>query len=68
MEQDFWTRFLITSTLLVSIGFAIGAIVTPPVPMRQLPVLVMVVILAVPISYWLVYRGALSRLWNRIRT
>ncbi len=66
MDQALWTRFLITSTLLACIGFAIGATVAPPDPLGQIPVAVAVVILAVPVSYWLVYNRGFSRLRNGV--
>lgn len=66
MNRTLWTRFLITSTLLISVGFAIGATVTPPDPLSQLPVLVAVVVLAIPVSYWFVYNGGFSHLQRRI--
>ncbi len=66
MNQNLWTRFLVTSTLLICVGFAVGAIGAPPDPLAQLPVLVAVVVFAVPVSYWLVYRGGFSLMRGRI--
>lgn len=60
MVRSLWTRFLIMSASLVSIGFAIGAIVMPPDPFTQAPILLLVVLLAVTLSYWLVYKREFS--------
>jgi hypothetical protein len=66
MDQDHWTRFLVMNVLLVGVGFAVGTILLPPDPLTQLPVTIAVVILAIPISYWLVYGGGLARLRGRV--
>ncbi|WP_122088412.1 DUF7534 family protein [Halalkalicoccus subterraneus] len=66
MNQAHWTRFLVTNVVLVSIGFAIGTLLLPPDPLTQLPVTVAVVILAIPLSYWLIYADGLARLRVRV--
>lgn len=66
MDQSRWTRFLVTNVLLVSVGFAVGTMLLPPDPLTQLPVTVAVVLLAIPISYWLVYEGGLARLRGEV--
>ncbi|KYH25393.1 hypothetical protein HAPAU_20630 [Halalkalicoccus paucihalophilus] len=54
------------NVLLVGVGFSVGTMLLPPDPLTQLLVTIAVVILAIPISYWLVYGGGLARLRGRV--
>jgi membrane protein YdbS with pleckstrin-like domain len=67
MGQKSWTRFLVASVLLITIGFAISTMMLPPDPVSQLPGAVITVVLAVSISYWLVYRDRFSNLQSQIQ-
>lgn len=59
MNQSLWTRFLLVSVLLVSLGFAVGAILTPPDPFTQVLTIPVILLMMIPLSYWLVYKWGL---------
>lgn len=59
MDQSLRTRFLLVSVLLVSLGFAVGAILTPPDAFTQLFTVPVILLVTIPLSYWLVYKRGL---------
>ncbi|MFC6903725.1 DUF7534 family protein [Halalkalicoccus tibetensis] len=59
MDRSLWTRFLVVVSLLITLGFAVSAMVTPPDPATQALVLPVILLVAIPLSYWVVYRGGL---------
>ncbi|WP_442905031.1 DUF7534 family protein [Haloarcula sp. CGMCC 1.2071] len=49
-------RFIIYEFLLIILGFAIAAQVSPPDPVTQILGTLVVLAVTLPLSYWLVYR------------
>ncbi len=59
MNQRLWTQFLIVSVLLVSLGFGVGAMLTPPDPFTQVRTIPVILLITIPLSYWIVYKKGL---------
>ncbi|MXR40663.1 hypothetical protein GRX01_04780 [Halobaculum sp. WSA2] len=59
MNNPLLIRFLIFAVLLVSLGFAIGAMLTPPDPFTQLLTVPVILLVTIPLSYWVVYKRGL---------
>ena len=49
-------QFGVVESLLIRLGFAIVAQVSPPDPFSQVVATVIILIVTLPLSYWLAYR------------
>ncbi|RDI71018.1 DUF7534 family protein [Halopelagius longus] len=59
MNQSLWTRFLLVSVTLVTLGFVVSAFLTPPDPYTQILTVPVILLVAIPLSYWIVYKRGL---------
>ncbi|MFC6826174.1 DUF7534 family protein [Halopelagius fulvigenes] len=59
MNQSLWTRFLLVSATPVALGFAVSALLTPPDPYTQILTIPVILLVVVPLSYWVVYKRGL---------
>jgi len=50
------SRFILYESLLIILGFAIAAQVSPPDVYSQIIGTVVILMITLPLSYWLVYR------------
>lgn len=55
-------EFVVWLLALWALTFVAATIGTPPDPVTQLYVFLPGLVLAVPLAYWLVYRGGLNRM------
>jgi len=53
-------EFLVVAAALVVTGFAIAAVLTPPDPYSQLRAAAVILLLVLPVSYWLAYSRGVS--------
>jgi Sec-independent protein secretion pathway component TatC len=59
VSQSLRSQFLTVTSLSIVAGFAVSAVVTPPDPATQIRAALVALLVAVPLSYWLVYRRGL---------
>ena len=56
MESSKRTRFLMAESALIILGFAIAAQVSPPDPYSQIVGALVILLVTLPLSYWVAYR------------
>ena len=56
MDMSRRSRFILYESLLIILGFAIAAQVSPPDVYSQIIGTVVILMITLPVSYWLVYR------------
>ena len=59
VNRSLRSQFLTVASLSIVVGFAVSAVVTPPDPATQIRTALVVLLVTVPLSYWLVYRRGL---------
>lgn len=55
MSRSNRSQFVLLESLLIVLGFAVAAQVSPPDPFSQIVGTLVILLVTLPLSYWLVY-------------